>query len=63
MLLSKMKKISEDYLHKDILNSVIIVLTYFNNSQKQATINEGRITGLNILRTLNKYIVTVITND
>ena len=48
MLLSKMKQITKDFLNHEVTNAVITVPTYFNNSQRQATIDAAKIAGLNV---------------
>ncbi len=60
MLLSKMKQITKDYLNHEVTNTVITVPTYFNNSQRQATINAARIAGLNVLRIINEPVAAAI---
>ena len=49
MILQKMKKTAEDYLGQEISEAVITVPAYFNDSQRQATNDAGRIAGLNVL--------------
>ena len=51
-----MKQITKDYLNHEVTNTVITVPTYFNNSQRQATINAARIAGLNVLRIINEPV-------
>ncbi|NBV28206.1 molecular chaperone DnaK [bacterium] len=53
-VLMKMKKIAEDYLGHDVTDAVITVPAYFNDSQRQATKDAGRIAGLNVLRIINE---------
>ncbi|CAN6289867.1 unnamed protein product [Urochloa humidicola] len=50
MVLAKMKETAEAYLGTTVRNAVITVPAYFNNSQRQATIDAGTIAGLNVLR-------------
>lgn len=50
MILTKMKEIAEDYLGKKVRNCIITNPAYFNDSQKQATKDAGKIAGLNVLR-------------
>ncbi|KAG0551700.1 hypothetical protein BDA96_01G445500 [Sorghum bicolor] len=50
MVLVKMRETAEVYLGKKIKNAVITVPVYFNNSQRQATIDAGAIAGLNVMR-------------
>ncbi len=54
MVLSKMKSTSEDHLGEEINKSVITVLAYFNDAQRQATKDAGKIAGLEVLRIINE---------
>jgi len=54
MVLSKMKKTAEDYLGQKVTDAVITVPAYFNDSQRQATKDAGRIAGLNVQRIINE---------
>jgi molecular chaperone DnaK len=54
MILVKMKQTAEDYLGEKISDAVITVPAYFNDSQRQATKDAGRIAGLNVLRIINE---------
>ncbi|KAF0935934.1 hypothetical protein E2562_036925 [Oryza meyeriana var. granulata] len=54
MVLSKMKDTAEDYLDKTIEKAVITVPVYFNDSQRQATMDAGAIAGLKVLRIINE---------
>ena len=54
MILSKMKQTAEDYLGEQVTEAVITVPAYFNDSQRQATKDAGRIAGLNVLRIINE---------
>jgi molecular chaperone DnaK len=54
MILQKMKQTAEDYLGEKVTDAVITVPAYFNDSQRQATKDAGRITGLNVLRIINE---------
>ena len=49
-ILMKMKKTAEDYLGEEVTDAVITVPAYFNDAQRQATKNAGKIAGLNVLR-------------
>ena len=60
MILQKMKQISEEYLGKKIEDAVITVPAYFNDSQRQATKDAGRIAGLNVLRIINEPTAAAI---
>lgn len=53
-VLKKMKKTAEDYLGEPVTDAVITVPAYFNDSQRQATKDAGRIAGLNVLRIINE---------
>ena len=53
-VLAKMKKIAEDYLGEPVTEAVITVPAYFNDSQRQATKDAGRIAGLNVKRIINE---------
>ena len=53
-ILQKMKKTAEDYLGEDINEAVITVPAYFNDSQRQATKDAGRIAGLDVKRIINE---------
>ncbi len=54
MILTKMKQTAEDYLGEPVTEAVITVPAYFNDSQRQATKDAGRIAGLNVLRIINE---------
>jgi molecular chaperone DnaK len=54
MILTKMKQTAEDYLGEKVMEAVITVPAYFNDSQRQATKDAGRIAGLNVLRIINE---------
>jgi molecular chaperone DnaK len=54
MILMKMKKTAEDYLGETVTEAVITVPAYFNDSQRQATKDAGKIAGLNVLRIINE---------
>lgn len=60
MVLQKMKKIAEDYVGKPIKNAVVTVPAYFNDAQKQATKDAGRIAGLNVIRIINEPTAAAI---
>ena len=53
-ILQKMKQSAEDYLGEKVTEAVITVPAYFNDSQRQATKDAGRIAGLNVLRIINE---------
>jgi molecular chaperone DnaK len=54
MILQKLKKDAESYLGTEVTDAVITVPAYFNDSQRQATKNAGKIAGLNVLRIINE---------
>jgi len=54
MVLAKMKQTAEDYLGESVTDAVITVPAYFNDSQRQATKDAGKIAGLNVLRIINE---------
>ncbi|OQX64515.1 MAG: molecular chaperone DnaK [Desulfococcus sp. 4484_242] len=54
MILSKMKETAEEYLGEKVTDAVITVPAYFNDSQRQATKDAGRIAGLNVERIINE---------
>jgi len=54
MILGKMKKTAEEYLGEAVTDAVITVPAYFNDSQRQATKDAGRIAGLNVQRIINE---------
>ena len=53
-VLDKMKKTAEDYLGHEVTEAVITVPAYFNDSQRQATKDAGKIAGLNVKRIINE---------
>jgi molecular chaperone DnaK len=54
MILTKMKQTAEDYLGETVSDAVITVPAYFNDAQRQATKDAGKIAGLNVLRIINE---------
>lgn len=54
MILQKLKQAAEDYLGEQVTEAVITVPAYFDDSQRQATKDAGRIAGLNVLRIINE---------
>jgi len=54
MILQKMKQTAEDYLGQEVKQAVITVPAYFNDSQRQATKDAGKIAGLEVLRIINE---------
>lgn len=53
-ILQKMKQTAEDYLGETVTDAVITVPAYFNDAQRQATKDAGKIAGLNVLRVINE---------
>lgn len=53
-ILGKLKKVAEDYLGQEVKEAVITVPAYFNDSQRQATKDAGRIAGLDVKRIINE---------
>src|SRR6202030_4621867 len=53
-ILMKMKKTAEDYLGEPVTEAVVTVPAYFNDAQRQATKDAGRIAGLDVLRIINE---------
>jgi len=60
MVLSKMKEIAESYLGGTVVDAVVTVPAYFNDSQRQATKDAGTIAGLNVLRVINEPTAAAI---
>jgi molecular chaperone DnaK len=54
MILQKMKQTAEDYLGEEVTDAVITVPAYFNDSQRQATKDAGKIAGLHVQRIINE---------
>jgi molecular chaperone DnaK len=53
-VLAKLKKVAEDYLGAEVTDAVITVPAYFNDAQRQATKDAGKIAGLNVMRIINE---------
>ncbi|MEW5943707.1 MAG: molecular chaperone DnaK [Pseudomonadota bacterium] len=60
-VLMKMKKTAEDYLGEEVTEAVITVPAYFNDSQRQATKDAGRIAGLEVKRIINEPTAAAIS--
>jgi L1 cell adhesion molecule like protein len=60
MVLQYMKKIAEAYLGGPVSNAVVTVPAYFNDSQRQATKDAGKIAGLNVMRIINEPTAAAI---
>src|ERR671930_541510 len=54
MILQKLKADAESYLGEPVMDAVITVPAYFNNAQREATKDAGKIAGLNVLRSINE---------
>src|SRR5512140_1743085 len=54
MVLGKMKQTAEDYLGEPVTEAIVTCPAYFNDAQRQATKDAGRIAGLNVLRIINE---------
>ena len=54
MVLQKLKQAAEDYLGEKVTDAVITVPAYFNDAQRQATKDAGKIAGLDVLRIVNE---------
>jgi molecular chaperone DnaK len=54
MILEKMKSVAEAYLGEEVTQAIVTVPAYFNDSQRQATKDAGRIAGLEVLRIINE---------
>jgi molecular chaperone DnaK (HSP70) len=60
MVLAEMKKVAEGFLGEGVSKAVVTVPAYFNDAQRQATKNAGRIAGLEILRIINEPTAAAI---
>jgi molecular chaperone DnaK len=60
-ILANIKKTAEDYLGEKVTDAVITVPAYFNDSQRQATKDAGKIAGLNVLRIINEPTAASLT--
>jgi heat shock 70kDa protein 1/2/6/8 len=60
MILTKMKETAENYVGCEVSDAVITVPAYFNDSQRQATKDAGKIAGLNVLRVINEPTAAAI---
>ena len=54
LVLARMRETAQDYLGEEVTEAVITVPAYFNDAQRQATKDAGRIAGLNVLRIINE---------
>lgn len=62
MILSKMKKIAEDFLGVPVKKAVVTVPAYFNDSQRQATKDAGTIAGLEVIRVINEPTAAAVAH-
>src|SRR6202453_1930945 len=60
MILQKLKKAAEDYLGEKVTEAVITVPAYFNDAQRQATKDAGKIAGLDVLRIINELTAAAL---
>ncbi len=60
MVLTKMRQVAEDYLGEKIEKAVVTVPAYFNNAQRSATKDAGRIAGLDVVRMINEPTAAAI---
>nr|BDT62538.1 MAG: MjHSP70-2-like protein [Metapenaeus ensis majanivirus] len=60
MVLSKMKEVAETYLGEEVKHAVVTVPAYFNDAQRQATKDAGKIANLNIMRIINEPTAAAI---
>jgi molecular chaperone DnaK (HSP70) len=63
MILQEMKQIAEIYLGYEVSDAVITVPAYFNQAQKMATQDAGKIAGLNVLRIINEPTAASLAFD
>lgn len=61
MVLTRMKKFAEDSLGDEVTKAVITVPAYFNDAQRNATIEAGRIAGLEVLRVISEPVAAALT--
>ena len=60
MILGELRQVAENYLGRPITDAIITVPAYFNDAQRQATIDAGTIAGLNVLRIINEPTAAAI---
>ena len=63
MILTKMKKIAEDYLGSDVTDAVITVPAFFNDAAKSATKQAGELAGLNVLRIISEPTAALLASN
>ena len=60
MVLKELKEYSSNFIKKEVKDAIITVPAYFNDAQRQATINAGELAGLNVLRIINEPTAAAI---
>ncbi len=60
MILSELRQVAEEYIGADIRQAIITVPAYFNDAQRQATIDAGNIAGLDVMRIINEPTAAAI---
>ena len=60
MILGEMRQVAEDYIGEPISQAIITVPAYFNDAQRQATIDAGKIAGLDVMRIINEPTAAAI---
>jgi len=60
MILTKMREVAEKFLESPVNNAFVTVPAYFNDSQRNATIDAGAIAGLNVIRVINEPTAAAI---
>ena len=61
MVLARMKKFAEDFLDGGVTQAVITVPAYFNDAQRSATVEAGKIAGLEVLRIISEPVAAALT--
>lgn len=61
MLLARLKKYAEDFVDSEVTKAVITVPAYFNDSQRSATMEAGKIAGLDVLRIISEPVAAALT--
>lgn len=62
-ILSKMKKIAEDYLGEEVKDAVITVPAFFSDAARQATKTAGELAGLNVLRIIGEPVAAILSSN
>lgn len=63
IILTKMKKIAEDYLGEDVKDAVITVPAFFSDTAKAATKTAGELAGLNVLRVISEPVASILSSN